>query len=203
MQPVPPPPSRIAATPAVLALGCLFLAAVAPQAAAQEQERKLFDRIMQPDMSLDFTLNRKEFFKEGANSHKSYYNPSTTATKQFHFIKDFNAKSFTTRDYYGNKGFSQTDTTFRTDAANLSQTESLRRAVRDFETKDVAVKTAHDAHKTNEVKEYAGKEWTGRGRAQDQINREGEAAQSKIGYHGSLYEIKTIDDVRELLNKNQ
>ncbi|HWL54172.1 MAG TPA: hypothetical protein VNQ90_17150 [Chthoniobacteraceae bacterium] len=186
-----------------LALGWLLLVAIAPRAIAQEQERKLMDRIMEPDMTLDFTVNRSEFFKEGSTNHKAYYNPRSAATKEFHFIKDFNAKSFSTRDYYDNKGYARSDATFKTDAANLSQTESLRRAIRDYQTKDVTVKTAHDAHKTNAVKEYATTETRFRGRAQDQIDREGVAAQSKVGYHGNLHELKTIDDIRELLNKNE
>ncbi len=170
---------------------------------AQEQERKLLDRILAPDLSLDYTANRKEFSKE-SRVNQSFRSDRQTILKTFN-AKDFKSKEFNAKTFRGDKAHWQGETTFDAKDARVDQTESLRRSVKEYGTKDVPVKTAYDAEKSEAVKEYAaGQRKSGyRGKSQDKIDLYGPQALDTIVTESSFTELKTIDDIRNLLNKNE
>ena len=67
---------------------------------AQEQENKLVDRLLKPDMTLANSAQNKQFSGTGSTAvdkkfePKSFYSGSERATKSFSGEKDFSAKGF-------------------------------------------------------------------------------------------------------------
>src|SRR5580698_3912502 len=80
---------------------------------AQDQERKMLDRILRPDMTLANPMQAKAYYGgSGAGVDTS----KEAAVKDFYFIQKFSAKDFDTKQYEA-KNFWQGDFQFTTKAA--------------------------------------------------------------------------------------
>ncbi|MDQ3545269.1 MAG: hypothetical protein M3429_01930 [Verrucomicrobiota bacterium] len=83
-----------------LSLLCLTICAVSVR--AQEQENKLVDRLLKPDMTLANSAQHKQFNGTGTTpvdkkfEAKSFYAGNEKTTKSFSGEKDFSAKGFQT-----------------------------------------------------------------------------------------------------------
>jgi hypothetical protein len=160
-----------------------MLACVA-SASAQEQERKLMERLLKPDMALQNAQGEKQFTAIGSTTTKqaptkAFYVPERAPEKGF-FGRLFRTKDFNTKNSrYGNMQaslgtrtkFAKADVPYRT------------AAYRD-------VDSAREAGKAAAVSDFDGtRPFLIQGKSQKALSQQDRPL--------------TIDEVRELLNKNK
>lgn len=151
---------------------------------AQEQERKLVDRLLKPDTTLANSAQNKQFNGTGATAvdkkfeAKSFYSGGERTTKSFSGDKDFAARSFAT----GRIPRSEK-------AANADGAPSYARLK--FATgASPLVHSAADQSKAASTREYAGsRPFLGEGTRQKILSQQDKPL--------------TIDEIRELLNKSK
>jgi hypothetical protein len=166
----------------LLAVG-LVLLAVYP-AFAQQQERKLIDRILKPDLTLQNDAQNKKFKadKTSVNKRKTvgtYYLEQKPTSKKYSNTRDVSTANFDSRSFNtGNK----------TSAQQLSQ----RQVATSTYTASSAngVTGSPDQNKTKTGQPYSGnRRFAEQGKSQKSLKRKNRPM--------------TIDEVRELLNKNK
>lgn len=165
-----------------LTMACLTISA--DWVRAQEQENKLVDRILRPDMSLANSAQNKKFVAAEGTSidrkfeTKSFYSGQERSAKPFGGIRNFFARTF------GAKRFSHDQT------ATIANTQSAY-ANRQAQTKTSSlVRTAPEQNQTAETKAYAdNRPFLAKGTRQEMLSKQNHPM--------------TIDEVRELLNKNE
>ncbi len=165
-------------------------------AEAQTQDRGLMERIDKPD------LHRSFIAQKGAKFGTSAYQKTGEAyVKEFYYPKKFSSKEFLTGSY-ATKPCWMGDFLYSTRAA---KTPSWWDAGKHFGTKTMATNAVYDAAKGYGAdKAVPAKTASIRGRSQDKIDLQGAAAMAgPMGYEGTLAPLKSIDDVRMLLNKNK
>ena len=168
-----------------LVLSFLLLASSASVASAQIQERKLLERLLKPDMTLQNDMQKKQFAAPGATLTKQL------PTKSFHFTEKSWDKAFWNTRQVPQKGFQTQSSRFTRQNANLSTRSQLAKLEAPYST--TSYRGAHqspDAKKAMPVGEFAGsRKFEAQGKSQKSLN-----AQDRP---------MTIDEVRELLNKNK
>ncbi len=185
---------RFPPMPLLAAFACGI--ALAP-AHAQEQERKLMDRIERPDMTRSFGADKKDFM-----GSKSFSGGGAAQVKDYSLLKNFRSKDYLTGSYSGNKGFWMGDFKYATQEADTEGRGAAAQArKKDFATKALPVKDLQDGGKTYASRTMATKAVEWKGRSQDKMDVQGPEAMNTIR-DGTFTELKTIDDVRNLLNKN-
>jgi hypothetical protein len=189
---------RSPATTALSLPGMLLvsLLAIGRPASAQEQDRKLLDRIERPNMSLDFGAQQKAFF--GA---KSFQQGGKARVKDFQYGEKFKAKHFLTGAFAAPKGAWMGDFKYKTSEADTEGSGGTKRIVKTHGTKDMPVKSSRDANKDYGTNTYATQTSGFKGKSQEKIDKEGPQAVTNI-QDGTFTELKTMDDIRNLLNKN-
>ena len=168
----------------VILLICLALLGTSA-AHAQQQERKLLDRLLKPDMALQNKAQEKQFVAAGAKLEKQartkqFYAPNWTLQKQFRGTWALRAGQFrTARSRYDRA------------EANLATRNRLPEAELAFSTPSYReVRAARDAEKTAESRAHSGtRPFLVRGKSQKSLSAQDRPL--------------TIDQVRELLNKNK
>jgi hypothetical protein len=75
---------------------------------AQEQERKLVDRLLRPDMSLQNSEQKKKFIADGTPINKkasvgTFYVEKKSNSKTFSGTREFSAQQFHSRPFHGNR----------------------------------------------------------------------------------------------------
>ena len=170
-------------------------------ASAQQQEQKLMDRIDRPDKSRAFELQRASF-----SGGKGYSATGSAYVKDFYYPRTFRSKDFLTGSYAAKQCWLG-DFMFATRPA---YTKSDAAAEKQYNTKAMPTNSAYYAEKGYGVKTFDSKDPISqsdsrvRGHSQDKIDKLGPAAfAGPMGYEGTLAPLKTIDDVRDLLNKNK
>ena len=157
-----------------------------PIARGQEQERKLVNRLLDPDTELKNTAQDKKFVADRGGSIDKRANVGTffvqkkRTSKDFSNTRDFPAVQFDTRSSRsGNK------------AANVSSRTEITNSKRSVPTQDSrGVRDAHESDKIVDGRAYSGKrQFVERGKSQKSLDRQNPPM--------------TIDQVRELLNKNK
>ncbi len=164
---------------------CLLLAALC-YARGQDQERKLVDRLLKPDMSLQNTAQNKKFIAANGPSvdkhatTSAFYVEKKSNSKGFFGTRDFSAWQFNARSFHGSDN-----------AANFSSRKQITDSNRSFSTQ--AAHNLHDAHeigRTADARTFAGsRPFLDQGKSQKALSRQNPPL--------------TIDQVRELLNKNK
>ncbi len=163
-----------------------FLLALAGIAHAQEQEKKLLDRLLKPDMTLQNDVQNKQFTGAGGETitkkapTKSFFVAPRKAEKGFWNTRQVSTKEFGTensRDAHK--------------MADLSTRSQIAKANTPYATAMYGdVRTARDTTKKVPVSGYADtRPFLEKGKSQKSLN----APQKPM----------SIDDVRELLNKNK
>lgn len=153
---------------------------------AQEQERKLIDRIMEPNMSLENDAQNKKFTADKTSVHKranvqTFYLQQKSPGKRFSGTRDFSSKQFDARNF--NQG---DDATARDLARKKSTASAYSEATKTAEAKAAV----SDGNKSQPPRTYAGnRPYLEKGKSQKSLNRKNKPM--------------TIDEVRELLNKNK
>ncbi len=144
--------------PKLVAL-CFFLGFLSP-VRAQEQERKLVDRLLKPDMSLQSSEQKKKFMVD-----------KTLVDKPAHVSAFYLRKKSNSKDFSGTRDFSVPDARYTTPSPKeLSQ--------------------VHDASKRKKTNDFSGnRPFLEEGKSQKSLSRKNPPL--------------TIEQVRELLNKNK
>lgn len=176
-------PERVrgfAASPFLL----LLLLLLSLPAHAQEQENKLVDRLLRPDMTLQNNAQKKTFVAAGAplDRHATvgkFYWQEKTNTKKFSNTREFSSQQYRSRSFHGNK-----------DSANLNTT-SVHKSDLAFGTQTATgIRTAANSEKKVSSREFAeNRPFLGKGQSQKALSQQSRPL--------------TIEEVRELLNKNK
>jgi len=155
-------------------------------ACGQDQERKLIDRLLKPDMALQNDAQNKRFTSDGSASINkrasvgSFYIHEQTSSKNFSGTRDFATSQFYSQTYHGGRrGYeaSSQQTMSKSQFAHANQTAS-------------GVRDAPQSGKKVASRAYAGKRpFLDEGKSQKSLNQKNAPL--------------TIDQVRELLNKNK
>jgi hypothetical protein len=157
-----------------------------PIARGQEQERKLANRLLEPDMELQNTAQNKKFVADHGGSTDKRANVGT-----FYVQKKRTSKGFTnTRDFPAGQ-FDARSSRSENKAANVSSRTEITNSKRTVPTPDSrGVRDAHESGKIVDSRAYSGKrQFVERGKSQKSLDRQNPPM--------------TIDQVRELLNKNK
>lgn len=153
-------------------------------AGAQEQERKLVDRLLRPDESLQNDAQNKKWSGgkvavDKKASVSTFYPGQKARTKKFERVRGVSARQFDVQTY----GVSE--------APSVSSKSSSVDADRSYSAnKTVGARPVHDAKKGTDAQEFSGnRAFVARGKSQKSLNQQNEPL--------------TIEQVRELLNKNK
>lgn len=164
---------------------CFLLAGFSP-AGAQDQEPKLLDRLLKPNRTLQNSAQNKKFVADGASVDKharvgTFYIQQKSKPKDFSGTRDFTAQQFNSRSFH------QADDGR---AKSLSQ-QPVANSPRKYATSTAPnVRAAREVSKTSETRDFSGKRpFLDRGKSQKSLNRQNPPL--------------TIEQVRELLNKNK
>jgi hypothetical protein len=182
----------------------------------QEAERRKrppdarIDQILHPDVGQSFNLSKEKRFGTKGYDTSS---PNILEFKSPVLPQKFNAKEYMTGSFHGEKAFWMGDFRYSVNAANTAPKSLFFLPGKTYQTKAVPVKGVNDASKnfTDVNSALPTRDFRGGGA----FGRSGKFDQQRLdtpltpeqaaanGYRGDLTELKTIDDVRTLLNKNK
>jgi hypothetical protein len=154
-------------------------------ARAQDQESKLVQRLLRPDMTLQNTAQNKKFIADGASINKkatvgTFYFHEKSNSKSFSNTREFSARQFNSQSFQGARA-----------ASGISSQQPIGNSQPSYSTRTArGVRDAHDADKAATSRAFAGnRPFLGQGKSQKALNRKNAPL--------------TIEQVRELLNKNK
>jgi hypothetical protein len=155
-------------------------------AQAQDQERDLIDRLLRPDISLQNAAQNKKFIAAKsvpADKHASthpFYVKKRSIWKMFSRTRDFSTWQFNARSFHG--AGKQADSSSPKQIVNSKRIYSTQTAR--------SARQARDANRTVETGFFSGnRPFRGEGKSQKSLDRQNPPL--------------TIEQVRELLNKNK
>jgi hypothetical protein len=164
----------------------LGLILLVPLARAQEQERKLVNRLLEPNMELQNPDQNKKFAADhgGAIEKRAsvgaFYVQQKNNAKPFTGVRDVPGREFRAQNFRGTKEAAS--------ARPQREIVNANRAVPVGNARDV--RAARDSNKTLDGRDYPGnREYVARGKSQKSLDRRNSPM--------------TIDQVRDLLNKNK
>jgi hypothetical protein len=163
----------------------LLVVLLLPRLCAQEQERKLIDRLLKPDLTLQNSAQNKKFVIRSTSEDRPlkprrFFWQEKTITKSISDTRDFSPRSFYTRPFHNTKGV----------AGSLSAKTAPRSHLA-FGTQTArGVRRAADGDKKVNGRDFAGnRPFLGQGKSQKALSTQDKPL--------------TIEQVRELLNKNK
>jgi hypothetical protein len=155
-------------------------------ACGQDQERKLIDRLLKPDMALQNDAQNKRFTSDrSASMNKqasagSFYIHQQTSSKNFSGTRDFATSPFNSQAYHGGRSAYETSSQQTIANSQFAHANHTASSVRD----------APQSGKKIASRAYAGsRPFLDEGKSQKSLNQKNAPL--------------TIDQVRELLNKNK
>ena len=152
---------------------------------AQDQEKKLVDRLLKQDMALQNDAQNRRFIGDGSASMNKHANVGT-----FFVHRNLHSKSFGTRDFSTSQFYSQTYHSKRS-ASEVSSQQALANSKAAYANQ--SARGVHDAPQSGKKvasRAYGGnRPFLDQGTNQKSLNRKNEPL--------------TIEQVRELLNKNK
>jgi hypothetical protein len=167
-----------------VAISLLVLAAL-PCVRGQDQERKLVDRLLKPDMTLQNDAQHKKFIADGASMNKR------ASVGTFYVEKKSNQKNFAGTGQFSTREFNSHSFHSKTSAFNAPSqqpTGNSRPVYANQSARDV--REASQSGKKVPVRPYAeNRPFLDEGKSQKSLNRQNDPL--------------TIEQVRDLLNKNK
>ena len=167
---------------------------------ARAQADSRMEQILHPSQEKAFDLTKeKRFGSKGFDSRTN----KVVEMKSTYLPRKFDAKSFLTGSYHGDKSFWMGDFKYSAGAANTTPHSLFLAPGKTYQTKaspvkDASgVKTYSDAAAALPTRDFRGRE---RQKLHTALTPE-QAANN--GYQGELTELKSINDVRALLNKSK
>ncbi len=184
--------------PRILPYLCLlFCAAFAAQAQVQDIGLRLQTR----NVNLAPTLFQNKTFL----AVSPYGGTHAANVGTFYFIDHVRTKEFSTHPLYGVNKYWAGDFKYDAKTADLNSRNVIPNASKAFETKTSETKTARESDKESATRAYDTSTFKKRGASQDRLDREGPDAFKgpvPLGLQGDMHQL-TIDEVRDLLNKNK
>ena len=164
-------------------------------AAGQEQERRIEERLLKPNLNLRFDLRQNSTF--GRQSFET----SNARVKDFYFTQRFAPKQYETTAWRGGKKPWYGDFKFSTGEAATKGKYEIPNAAKQADTKTLPVKDAKESDKEMPTGKYAKHDRSYLGKEAERMNRKLPAGTPTE----STSELRplTIDEVRELLNKSK
>jgi hypothetical protein len=163
---------------------------------AQEQEKTLEQRLLgKPDLGKVFDS------RQGSTFGSQSFATGTARVKNFYFTQKFAPKDYDTRAYGGTKSSWLGNFKFSTREAGTTGQYEIPNAAKKADTKTVPVSDARENSKTMSTTAYAKRDRPYLGPEANRVHRT-VPANGQLGWSGDLRPM-TIDDVRELLNKNK
>jgi hypothetical protein len=164
---------------------CALLIAALSCARAQDQERKLLDRLLKPDMTLQNTEQNKKFVADGTSIDKrasvgTFYVQKKSSSKSFLAIGQFLTRPFRSSSYRSKRSMFEVSSQRTVANAQAAYTNQTARGIRDVPQADKKIASGPYAENRPFLEE---------GKGQKSLNRQNEPL--------------TIEQVRELLNKNK
>lgn len=166
-------------------VACLTLLVGLSVARAQEQEGKLLDRLLKPNTSIGNSAQNKQFVADRTAVSKQvkakrFYARDRSLARSFNGQRDFSARQFSSRQYAA-----------KDVAASLSTRSQIAKTRTAYTTRSTSrISEASDADRTVAASEFAGnRPFLDRGKSQKSLS----ARDTPL----------TIDQVRDLLNKNK
>jgi hypothetical protein len=154
-------------------------------AGAQEQEHKLVERLLKPDTALQNHAQNKKFKFANASIDKraqvgAFYVQEKSRPKSFTAVRGFGTRGFGSRSFY--------ETDWKASASSQPAPIGARRS---YATSNAtSAHAAHDAEKETDTRDFA---------ANRPFRVEGKSQKSLSRKNPPM----TIEQVRELLNKNK
>jgi hypothetical protein len=163
----------------------VLLLAAASCLRAQDQERKLVDRLLRPDTTLQSSEQKKKYIAEGTSINKkasvgTFYVEKKPNSKTFSRTGEFSTRQFNSRPFHGNRSAFQNSSQQAVGDSRSAYPTQTARGPRDVPQSDK--KVASHAYAKN-------RPFLDQGKSQKSLNRQNAPL--------------TIDQVRELLNKNK
>ena len=165
-------------------VGSCFIVILASAAPAQDQERKLVDRLLKPDMTLQSPDQNKQFVADKTLVDKrapvsTFYLQKKSNGRNFGGTRDFSTQPFSNQRSSPAQGKTANLSSRTTPPASTYATASL-----------TEVNRARDADKRKGTRDYPGQRpFLEQGKSQKSLSRQNTPL--------------TIEQVRELLNKNK
>ena len=162
---------------------CLAIVSL-PAALAQNQERSLVDRLLRPDATLRNNAQNKKFIADGAPINKgaavsTFYIQQKPKPASFGGTREFSSGSVNSRSFPSGNRTSISAQRQARDSSESYSTSSVRK-----------LPNAPDSHKKEASRTFAGQRpFLERGKSQKSLDRKNPPL--------------TIEQVRELLNKNK
>jgi hypothetical protein len=163
---------------------CAILAAIAG-ARGQDQEQKLVNRLLKPSTTLQNSAQNKKFTSAGASVNKrasvgTFYLRQKPAEKTFADVRSVSVRDFNSRSFYNGS-----------DKPRLSSQQLTPKSGSAYSTSSATgIGGAHDSSKATKTRDFSGnRPFLDKGKSQKSLNRENPPM--------------TIEQVRELLNKNK
>jgi hypothetical protein len=164
---------------------CLLVLIALSCVHAQDQESKLVDRLLRPDMTLRNTAQNKGFIADGASINKkasvgTFYVRKKSNSKSFAGTRDFSTRQFNSQSFQGTRnapGISSREAIGNCHPVNATRTA---RGPRDAPQSDKRIASRSYAEN---------RPFLDQGKSQKSLNRQNAPL--------------TIEQVRELLNKNK
>jgi len=164
----------------------LILVAVCCSGSAQDQEKKLLDRLLKPDMKLKNDAQNKKFIADGSSPINkratvgTFFVHQKTHSKKFSGTRDFSTTQFYSQTYQGRRKASEASSRRSVVNTRSSYANQTARGLRE----------APQSGKKVTSRVYAGsRPFLDEGKSQKSLNQQNAPL--------------TIDQVRELLNKNK
>ena len=151
----------------------------------QDQERKLVDRLLKPDMALQNDAQHKKFVADGTSINK----PATVKT--FYVQKKSNQKSFSGTGQFFTQDFNSHSFHSKRSVFNIPAQQAIGNSRPAYANQSAGgVRDASQSGKKVSVHAYTeNRPFLDEGKSQKSLNRQNEPL--------------TIEQVRELLNKNK
>jgi hypothetical protein len=152
---------------------------------AQDQERKLVDRLLKPDMTLQSGEQKKKFIADGTSINKkasvgTFYVEKKSKSKTFLGTRELSTQQFNARPFHGSRSAFQNSSQQAVGNSRLAYPTQSAREPHDASQSDK--KVASRTYAEN-------RPFLDQGKSQKSLNRQNAPL--------------TIDQVRELLNKNK
>jgi hypothetical protein len=140
--------------------------------------------------------------RQGAIGQGQSFNARSAQTSTFQFDQKYSPAKFETREFTPKTSwFSRLK--FWTKDANTRGAHEVPNVNRQAETKTAAVKDARDAGKTVAVRDLPGGDRTYLGPERAKLDRSVDPNKPLPGWTGDKLDTLTLEQVRELLNKNK
>jgi hypothetical protein len=168
----------------LLAISVSFLTALSCLR-AQDQERKLVDRLLKPEMTLQNSEQKKKFIADGTSINKkarvgTFYVERKSNSKTFSGTHELSTQQFNSRSFHGNRSAFENSSNHLPGNSRPAYPTQSARGPRD--APQSGKKVASRAYAEN-------RPFLDQGKSQKSLNRQNAPL--------------TIDQVRELLNKNK